>query len=173
LVTDYFGSIALVWIAFLVLPRSKKFPTLLEKSSGLRRSDEDESLYCFCLRGVLSRGGRLGPLLRYDVVCFVFSFIVTSSIYFVHERTLINGDVYARGDLEKLARGRYLRAKAAVYWCQVVYSLFSLPFAFFVIPVVSRLLTHATFTGFNPQGACVEFAFPVRNNDDNESGKEE
>merc|ERR1712079_701819 len=150
-VVDYFGSISLVWIAWLVLPRSRKFPAQSEGSRGNQRTEEQMSTYCCCLRGYPSRGGRLGGLLHYDVVCFVISFCAMAPLYVMaEEQEEVQGVALAE---------HWLRAKAVLYWCQVLYALLSLPFALFIIPVFSWLLTHATFTGYNENGACVEFAW--------------
>mmetsp|Transcript_52078 Transcript_52078/g.100688 ORF Transcript_52078/g.100688 Transcript_52078/m.100688 type:complete len:668 (-) Transcript_52078:41-2044(-) len=158
LVVDYFGSISLVWIAWLVLPRSRKFPAQSERLRGNQQTEEQMSAYCCCLKGHLSRGGRLGGLLHYDVVCFVISFCAMAPMYVMAEKQEVH--VAREGDqAQAVLAEQWLRAKAVVYWCQVVYALFSLPFALFIIPVFSWLLTHSTFTGFNENGACVEFAW--------------
>lgn len=159
LIVDYFGSISLVWIAWLVLPRSRKFPVHSEGLRGNRRTEEQMSIYCCCLKGHTSRGGRLGGLLHYDVICFIISFCAVAPLYIMAEQQEAHvGQEGEKVQVVSLAE-LWLRAKAVVYWCQVVYALLSLPFAFFVIPVFSWLLTHSTFTGYNENGACVEFAW--------------
>jgi len=162
LVLDYLGSITLVWVAWLALPYTRKFPSHVERMRGWTKREEARSPYCCCLEGVVSRGGRLAGLLSYDVICFVLSFTLMAS--FCWASTDSSDWDFGASALET----RWRHAKAVVYWCQVLYALFSLPFALFVVPVFSWLLTHSTFTGFNQSGACVEFAFPVI-----EMGKEE
>mmetsp|Transcript_18099 Transcript_18099/g.32822 ORF Transcript_18099/g.32822 Transcript_18099/m.32822 type:complete len:720 (+) Transcript_18099:62-2221(+) len=148
LLCDYLGSIALVWLAFLVLPMSKKFP---RHGRTQFRWEEREDEYCFCLAGDLTRGGRLGTLLRYDVCCFFTSW----AIVFVVNILSYQPEAAAQSHHSKV-----VAAKAAIFWCRVIYALLSLPFAFFIIPVLSMLLTHTVRTGFNENGACVQFAYP-------------
>lgn len=155
LVVDYLGSISLVWIAWLVLPCSRKFPSHVESMRGWSRREEERSTYCCCLEGVITRGGRLAGLLSYDVICFWLSLMIMASIYWA-----TNDPADWDWSAESIST-RWARAKAVTYWCQVLYALFSLPFALFVVPVFSWLLTHSTFTGYNQHGALVEFAFPV------------
>eukprot|EP00929_Paragymnodinium_shiwhaense_P058186 TRINITY_DN29138_c0_g1_i2.p1 TRINITY_DN29138_c0_g1~~TRINITY_DN29138_c0_g1_i2.p1 ORF type:complete len:795 (-),score=140.13 TRINITY_DN29138_c0_g1_i2:153-2537(-) len=137
---DYTGSVVLVWIAFLSLPRSR---TLRVLGNDLTPAAQpaDDIVYCFCCRGVRGRGGRLRRLLRYDVCCFIASFLVVAAMH-------IGAPELTQNDL-----------RAALYWCRVVYALLSLPFSLFVLPVFQQLLTHCIVTGFNEHGACVEFAF--------------
>lgn len=151
LVLDYLGSISLVWVAWLILPCSRKFPSHVESMRGWSRREEERSTYCCCLEGVTNRGGRLGGLLSYDVVCFFLSFSIMATFYWVTNDP----------ETPLTREAMWGRAKAITYWCQVLYALFSLPFALFIVPVFSWLLTHSTFTGYNPNGACVEFAFSI------------
>jgi len=160
LIVDYFGSISLVWIAWLILPRSRKFPAHSEGPRGNRRTEEQMSIYCCCLKGYTSRGGRLGGLLHYDVVCFIISFCAVAPWYVMAEQQQKHLEQGEGEQAQEAALAeQWLRAKAVVYWCQVVYALLSLPFALFIIPVFSWLLTHSTFTGYNENGACVEFTW--------------
>jgi len=148
LAADYFGSVALVWIAFALLPRSRKHPS----RAGLRRTTSMmvRGTYCCCLQGVLTQGGRLLRLLRYDIICFLVSVGI-----FVSEYALYAVTQGARDS----PPARLARAKAVIYWGNCLYALLSLPFLLFVIPVFSRLLTHSVITGYNSQGVLVEFAF--------------
>eukprot|EP00415_Alexandrium_ostenfeldii_P001112 UN1112 len=146
---DYFGSVALVWTAFTMLPRSRKHPRLatLQRITTM----QVRGTYCCCLEGVLTQGGRLWRLLRYDVVCFALSvtvFTIEYAVYAVSE------------GLEESVHAHVTRAKAVIYWGNCLYALLSLPFAFFIIPGLTRLLTHSAITGYNRHGELVEFAFP-------------
>mmetsp|Transcript_115850 Transcript_115850/g.362420 ORF Transcript_115850/g.362420 Transcript_115850/m.362420 type:complete len:334 (+) Transcript_115850:1-1002(+) len=151
IVFDYFGSVALVWVAFLVLPRSNKHP----KRATLRHATtmERRGTYCCCLQGVVTRGGRLRRLLRYDVTCFGLSLAVFVSTCVMRP---------ASQGFEDSTHVLLVHVKSAIYWGNCLYALLSLPFIFFVIPVFSWLLTHSVVTGYNTHGALVEFTFPPR-----------
>mmetsp|Transcript_12984 Transcript_12984/g.35925 ORF Transcript_12984/g.35925 Transcript_12984/m.35925 type:complete len:759 (-) Transcript_12984:84-2360(-) len=156
-VFDYFGSILLVWIAFLALPRSKVH------WSGHRQTEHHEvKVYCCCLRGVPTRGGRLRRLLSYDMVSFVLSFSLFMPIYISSSSSeLANG--FEEDEWDHRA---FVHAKETVFWCRILYSLLSLPFVIFVIPLCGRVLTHSVYTGYNKAGACVEFSFDEPNPDE-------
>merc|ERR1712146_96482 len=100
-------------------------------------------------------GGRLRNLLMYDVVCFVISFVVVYAVHISHAGPYKNSDL-----------------RPAIYWCRVLYALFALPFSFFVLPVFFNLLTHCLYTGYNRNGACVEFAYRVQQSSKTESHAE-
>merc|ERR1711972_1010360 len=122
------------WIAFIILPCSSRFNTPADRRSrGIMKTKEQVELYCCCCPGVKSRGGRLANLLWYDMATFTFSTGIFAAVPQMHNT----------------AR----RAKVGVYWCKVLYSLLSLPFVLFVLPVCSWMLTHCTFTGYNVHGA--------------------
>lgn len=143
---DYFGSVLLVCIAFLNLPRSHSLPRsrYCEISNHPSPISDKQTTYCCCLTGVKDRGGRLRKLLMYDVCCFVTSFVV---IFLLHLKW---SGPHQRDDL-----------RPAIYWSRVVYALFALPFSLFVLPVFFELLTHCIATGHNEHGACVEFAYRI------------
>lgn len=170
---DYFGTIILVWVAFLALPKSKRqeHPQLhgfrpraggnddhkdssphdqktgaeqAQTENGGNTTQQDE-VYCFCLRGNVQRGGRLRKLLLYDACCFAFSSVVFLLIYCVATKV---------SHLDA-----YTHAKQTIFWCRIFYSLLSLPFIVFIIPGVLRMLTHSVFTGYDANGMCVEFDF--------------
>merc|ERR1712087_635231 len=87
---DLMGSCVLVWIAFLLLPCS-------HKHGGMRRQDpahhdetddeadsvNSETRYNLCgCREYHGRGGRMRGLLRYDLVCFSFCFVILIALLF-------------------------------------------------------------------------------------------
>jgi hypothetical protein len=45
--------------------------------------------------------------------------------------------------------------RADIYWLSVLVGVLSLPFAAFVLPVLSTLLLHVRPTGYNRAGECV------------------
>uniref|UniRef100_A0A7S2NLP0 Uncharacterized protein n=1 Tax=Alexandrium andersonii TaxID=327968 RepID=A0A7S2NLP0_9DINO len=149
---EYIGSVALVWIAFTMLPRSRKHPRLatLQHMSAM----QIRGRYCCCLEGVLSQGGRLWRLLSYDIVCFGVSASAFTLEYAVYAASQGLGDSL---------HPNLSCAKALMYWANCLYALLSLPFAFFLIPGLTRLLTHSVITGYNSHGELVEFAFPQLN----------
>jgi len=150
LLFDYVGSMCLVWVAFLALPLSRRHCNshyALGSSTPVQKAPE---VYCFCLKGIQGRGGRLRRLLRYDLAMFLFSTIVFLPVYFAAEE-----------ELEPSHR-KFTRAKQTIFWCRILYSIFSLPFVIFVIPGLGRVLTHSVTTGYDSSGACLEFAFPSR-----------
>jgi len=144
---DYVGSIVLVWIAFLALPLSSVH------LSGHRKTSEHEvKVYCCCLRGVPTRGGRLRWLLRYDVVAFALSVAMYVPMFMV--KSAEGQDENRRHPHQAL-----VHAKETVYWCRILYSILSLPFVLFAVPLCGRVLTHSVYTGYNEYGACVEFRY--------------
>jgi len=149
LVFDYIGSICLVWIAFLALPKSRSRKPHWEHTLDHRPVEtRDPEVYCCCLKGVPMRGGRLRALLRYDFCGFMLSLVMFVPILV---DTAIQEPTYA-----KFAA----RAKQTIFWCRILYSLLSLPFVIFIIPGLGRVLTHSVNTGYDSTGACLEFAYP-------------
>jgi len=144
---DYIGSIVLVWIAFLALPLSS-----VHLSGNRKTSEHEVKVYCCCLRGVPTRGGRLRWLLRYDMVAFALSLATYVPIYMVK-----SGE--SQDENRRHPQQALLHAKETVYWCRILYSLLSLPFVLFAVPLCGRVLTHSVYTGYNEFGACVEFRY--------------
>jgi len=145
---DYVGSIVLVWIAFLALPLSSVH------LSGHRKTSEHEvKVYCCCLRGVPTRGGRLRWLLRYDIVAFALSVAAYVPIYIMKSAE--------SQDEHRMHQPQVplVHAKETVYWCRILYSLLSLPFVLFTVPLCGRVLTRSVYTGYNEFGACVTFRY--------------
>lgn len=155
---DYIGSIVLVWIAFLALPLSSVHLSGHRTSSGRcsighRSSSEHEvKEYCCCLRGVPTRGGRLRWLLRYDMVAFALSVATYVPIYAVKSEE-------SHAENRRHPHMALVHAKETVYWCRILYSLLSLPFVLFAVPLFARVLTRSVCTGYDEFGACVEFRY--------------
>eukprot|EP00929_Paragymnodinium_shiwhaense_P012706 TRINITY_DN12029_c0_g1_i2.p1 TRINITY_DN12029_c0_g1~~TRINITY_DN12029_c0_g1_i2.p1 ORF type:complete len:537 (-),score=45.41 TRINITY_DN12029_c0_g1_i2:616-2226(-) len=146
LVLDYFGSVALVWIAFLALPQSRnharEWRTLRDDETADYGSEYgDASTLDY------KRGGRLRSLLSYDMACLSFSLVTLLLL------TLGTCHVFSSPWREVAAQFR-----ANVFWCCVLYSCSSFPFFFFMIPGVQSILTHSDKTGFNQFGVCVEYS---------------
>eukprot|EP00932_Pfiesteria_piscicida_P004222 SRR837773.14123.p1 GENE.SRR837773.14123~~SRR837773.14123.p1 ORF type:complete len:254 (-),score=65.63 SRR837773.14123:97-858(-) len=161
LLFDTFGSCILVWIAFLALPQTR---THWHSKVSLHGSApvEREEVYCFCLRGIVRKGGRLRFLMRWDLVCFVGSWIFMLPFYVASSYHPLT----AEAGPEASYRASIVHAKATVFWCRILYSLLSLPFVIFVIPGLGRVLTHSMVSGYDRTGACQEFAYPVPVKDD-------
>eukprot|EP00931_Biecheleriopsis_adriatica_P022339 TRINITY_DN14380_c0_g1_i1.p1 TRINITY_DN14380_c0_g1~~TRINITY_DN14380_c0_g1_i1.p1 ORF type:complete len:685 (-),score=99.74 TRINITY_DN14380_c0_g1_i1:35-2089(-) len=144
---DYLGSIALVWIAFSLLAGSKRNGDSLPGASSPASKAEE-------LKEDLARGGRLRYLLDYDRKCFAASVLL---LLFLTILTCWNHlvELDFRGLLEDP------QLSANIFWCCVLYSILSLPFAAFLIPGLKTVLMHCDTTGFNDHGACVTFALPT------------
>ena len=144
---DYLGSIVLVWIAFLNLQfaqehrQQKRLKLQTEKTSPVSEPAESKSQ-----RLKIDRGGRMSSLLNYDVGCFAFSLLVLL--------VLTGGNLMMRENHQVTA---YRHFQEDIFWCKVLYSLLSMPFALFTIQPLQQVLTHAAPTGFNDFGECVPF----------------
>jgi len=137
---DYLGNIALVWIAFYMLPYSKK-----HVQDPLTRYLAEENSR--------QTGGRLHHLLHYDMKCFVVSLCTLLALTLA----TCGGQLDAGGS----SRGSYPQFCANIFWCCALYSTLSLPFVPFMIPCVQTILTHCDPTGYNESGACVAFELPA------------
>eukprot|EP00930_Biecheleria_cincta_P039614 TRINITY_DN27214_c0_g1_i1.p1 TRINITY_DN27214_c0_g1~~TRINITY_DN27214_c0_g1_i1.p1 ORF type:complete len:865 (-),score=135.70 TRINITY_DN27214_c0_g1_i1:87-2681(-) len=139
---NYIGSICLVWLAFFFLPTSTKQATL-DKSRNSAPPPKDT-------------WQKLRWLLYYDMACFALSLvsltflgIVTCAVFY-----------WTNGSFEGLMRDRQLHAN--LFWCNVLYSLLSLPFFLMKwVPGALAVVTHTTLTGYNVYGACVAFSLRV------------
>jgi len=144
---DYWGSIVLVWIAFLNLPFAQEHrqQKRLKLQSGPQIS-EPTPAEANSQRLRIDRGGRMSSLLNYDVACFAFSLLVLV--------VLSGGNFLLRKEDSVSAYRHFLEN---IFWCKVLYSLLSMPFALFTIQPLQQVLTHAAPTGFNDFGECVPF----------------
>lgn len=147
---DYWGSIVLVWIAFLNLPfaqehrQQKRLKLQSQKIEKISQVSESESK---SQRLKIDRGGRMSSLLNYDVACFAFSLLVLL--------VLTGGHLMMSKEDHQVTAYRHFQED--IFWCKVLYSLLSMPFALFTIQPLQQVLTHAAPTGFNDFGECVPF----------------
>ncbi|CAD7948220.1 unnamed protein product [Amoebophrya sp. A120] len=156
---EFFFNIFLTWTAFLSLPFSEKhggssFQSQRANAAADRRDAEAEEVVqcCFNLESFLpccrityntKRGGRILPLLVYDMYCFLFG------VLFVVLLAANRGGDTSLFDTSELG--------AEVFWGKVVYSLLSFPFIAFTLPGLSRLLTHSIPTGYTKSGYVKPF----------------
>jgi hypothetical protein len=152
LLFDYVGSMGLALVAFLALPLSNSRRQHHDVALGGASPpvEKPKEVYCWCLQGVPGRGGRIGRLLRYDLCMFTLSSFLFLVIY-------VAGEEHSEPSHRK-----FTRAKQTIFWCRILYSIFSLPFVIFVIPGLGRVLTHSVQTGYDSTGACLDFAFKSR-----------
>mmetsp|Transcript_46367 Transcript_46367/g.110412 ORF Transcript_46367/g.110412 Transcript_46367/m.110412 type:complete len:572 (-) Transcript_46367:20-1735(-) len=136
LTADLLGTVVLVWVAFLMLPYSKR-----RYAFHVVEKDHQE------LEKRFSRGGRLYRLLKYDMVSFGLCSLAMVLLY--------AADVYENAAPQDLS----LHRKELIYWCRVLYGLSSLPFSLFILPVVGRFLTHVDTTGFDNEGNVRVFEY--------------
>mmetsp|Transcript_47373 Transcript_47373/g.106482 ORF Transcript_47373/g.106482 Transcript_47373/m.106482 type:complete len:549 (-) Transcript_47373:180-1826(-) len=140
---DLVATVLLVWIAFFVLPYSKRRYAF----HVVKPSDHQE------LEGKFNRGGRLFRLLRYDIASFICCTVLMLLLY--------AADIAEMAAPEDLQEHR----KELIYWCRVLYGLSALPFSFFILPVVGRFLTHVDNTGYDADGRCRLFAYGAQRDD--------
>ena len=89
----------------------------------------------------------MSSLLNYDVACFAFSLLVLL--------VLTGGHLMMSKEDHQVTAYRHFQED--IFWCKVLYSLLSMPFALFTIQPLQQVLTHAAPTGFNDFGECVPF----------------
>jgi len=159
---DFLGSCILVWLAFLLLPRSTN-------SAGLRdipSSPEEESREAPAASGCIcshqydpNRGGRLAGLLGYDLLAFLLSSCLLVTLSYAsamksEEESL--GEILHDKEamLDELGRWEF---RSGIYFARIFYALFSFPFLVFYLPILNSILTHTVPTGYNLQGLCVPY----------------
>mmetsp|Transcript_76875 Transcript_76875/g.235309 ORF Transcript_76875/g.235309 Transcript_76875/m.235309 type:complete len:404 (-) Transcript_76875:35-1246(-) len=159
---DFMGSIVLTWVAFLWLPYSSR-------SAGKREavdSSEDEEERnmqptgrCCCAPYDPEKGGRLGGLLGYDVLCFLLSCVFWVTLTFLdasHARP--GGQPATPVSVEDMLHDSTTwQGHTAIFWARVFYALLAFPFVVFLIPGLNSILTHTTATGYNANGLCVPY----------------
>eukprot|EP00927_Polykrikos_kofoidii_P082049 TRINITY_DN8047_c0_g1_i1.p1 TRINITY_DN8047_c0_g1~~TRINITY_DN8047_c0_g1_i1.p1 ORF type:complete len:459 (+),score=51.52 TRINITY_DN8047_c0_g1_i1:49-1425(+) len=160
---DYFGCVALCWIAFLALPCSDKYdkPTYVGRDHPPEQPDE---IYCCFFTGVRTRGGRLRHLLLYDMIAFFVSLVflfVLSWLTRVFSGKAVADIDDVRGAVE--AVGSIRQFQENLFWSKAFYALLSFPFVPFAIPGLATILTHSRPTGYNNLGACVAVAYDEPN----------
>mmetsp|Transcript_51060 Transcript_51060/g.163412 ORF Transcript_51060/g.163412 Transcript_51060/m.163412 type:complete len:939 (-) Transcript_51060:118-2934(-) len=152
---DYLGSITLVWIAFSLLPSSKRCTHEAPLIPTVASLDEEGA------------GGRLRHLLFYDMKCFAASFMLLGLLTGV---TCADHFWGGNSTQSLFADPQFC---ANVFWCCVLYSILSLPFASFAIPGWQAVLTHSDPTGYNRFGACVAFGLsPAGSTEEAEEAEE-
>jgi len=145
LAVEFCLNVMLVWIAFLLLPFSKKYGGSKFISEGTSEDERASRLEegkvvrvccgCACTANE-DRGGRLAVLLRYDawaiLICLI-TFAVLSWLWSSLELALL--------------------------WAENLHGYLSFPFALFIVPGLQRILTHTEPTGFTKLGKCVAQEF--------------
>eukprot|EP00928_Gymnodinium_smaydae_P023097 TRINITY_DN1918_c2_g1_i1.p1 TRINITY_DN1918_c2_g1~~TRINITY_DN1918_c2_g1_i1.p1 ORF type:complete len:1123 (+),score=256.59 TRINITY_DN1918_c2_g1_i1:88-3456(+) len=163
-VLDFFGTVTLTTIAFFALQYSRRFEDELVRQAAVEKEKKRQTKNVNRMVPVSAQrpaaadaeevpasrggGGRLAKLLWYDMKCLVFSLLVLALLSISN----IGYDVVKVGYLMDIPQFR-----SNTYWCTVLYSILSFPFAVFMIPGLQNVLTHSNPTGFNEQGACVAF----------------
>lgn len=136
---ELLGNVVLVWVAFLLLPFSKKYGLskfVAENHLVEERSEKSREMQLCCCFGVKvheDRGGRLAYLLRYDAFAVAFCMAVFGFLCWLWESP-----------------------EMSMFWAETAYGYLSFPFALFMLPGLDRVLTHTEPTGFNEAGKCVE-----------------
>jgi len=144
----FVSQIAVVWAAFLLLPCSREKGRATPETLA-RSAEELEEIQgaseCCGTKMYKGRGGRLRRFLVLDLVVFCVCAALVLARYF------ITGTDTPRGAL---------RFAETLYWAKALYGLVSLPFMFFLIPVVGNLFVHALPTAYTKQGRCVPILEP-------------
>lgn len=161
---QFFASALLVWMAFLSLPFSKKYgqPRFIAHAAGetsarqLRLEEPEKSIGCCCCTIKISedRGGRLAGLLKWDMGCCVLACVIFVALFAVGYAGISSNDPEARHKTLEVAADALTIARC-------IYCFLTFPFFVFVIPGLSRLLTHTRTTGFDKFGRCVPFELPA------------
>jgi len=162
-VIDFVGSVLLVWVAFVLLPCSRKHGTLARRAEYLERIkpawkaasrtevemvvSRQRCCTC-CCAGPKMQGGRILRLLWWDLGCFL---LCCSGLVVLQGLTGCSV-----GSAEFLAN---------LYWCRVAYSMLTVPFFLFGLPGIRQVLTHAEPTGFSWTGRCVPLMIGVQRTD--------
>lgn len=184
-VIDFFGTCILGWVCFWCFPCSVRSAGLREivptnpetgkpietndnKTSGAGDEESDEEVprkRCGCCRPRCehwepTRGGRLVKLLRYDLICFIFScliFFLLQYLDIAHLRPGGKDPDFGVGFLDLFKRAHTPGGQMNLFWARTIYALLAFPFTIFYIPGLQGILTHTTFTGYNQQGLCVPY----------------
>jgi len=147
-------QIILTWSAFTLLPWSKK-KGIRELKPGspprhfLNPHDPSEAAIsrsncCGCK--VYDRmGGYLRKLVFYDLFCFAL--VTGLGVWAVLSRPYRpSGGNFTEYEWQ---------FRADMFWLKTFYGLISLPFALFIIPLLSSILLHVRPTAYNRAGQCV------------------
>lgn len=121
----------LAWVAFYMLRFSKE-----KGRPGLKHDHQHLHMHI--------KGGRLRPLLVYDLCTFALCGVCV----------VVAGLTYHRHDEE-------WRIFSDLFWAQMFYGLLSLPFLPFALPLLRTVLTHARATGYDREGRCLPIRVPT------------
>jgi hypothetical protein len=172
---DIFGSCALVWIVFWILPRSTRSAgeRNIAKKDDPDSSDAEEQAHlnpstpldkvgcCGNCEYQDHRGGRMRGLLRYDLICFILSGLFFCVLCIIQVAHLKPGEepVQDQEKIKSKLESYYFtyEFRIAIYWTRIFYSALSAPFFLFYLPVLNGILTHTSPTGYNKYGVCVPF----------------
>jgi len=137
-------QISFIWIAFSLLPYSKKKGgTVILRPDQTQEEEDFEPCCCGTMKRYQGRGGRLRHFVYYDTITFflVLAFVAAAAFLF-HTSVLDEG----------FSQWQF---KADLYWAKTIYGLLSIPFVVFRLPIVFTLLTHAKPTGYSENGKTV------------------
>lgn len=162
---DFLGSCMLTWAAFLLLPLSQRVAGTRGINAEADNSNNQEPLgpdeqRCCRYRLDRTKGGRISHLLCYDLCCFSLSIALFLGLASVKEPTASVAGQPAEAlppDQELLRNLETWDFGTEFFFARLVYSLLSVPFLFFYLPVLNSILTHTSPTGYNEQGLCVPY----------------
>jgi len=142
LLLDYMGTVLLTWFAASMLPRSKVHASLtLRCRKDVSEQDEEANKR--------RAGHRLHVLLKYDMMCFGVSLVLLA---------VLTLNLCGRIELQDLLH--HPQFSSNIFWCNVLWSLSTLPFLPLNISWLFAAFSRSAPTGFNAQGACVGFLIP-------------
>lgn len=168
--------VVLVWAAFFFFPCSVR-----KGNRGFKTMTSDEQAQLALNEARAERGccsgeeagsemdkqqRRLKRLLVYDSCMFLLSVVLLAVVVIVKTDTAYKG----MSVMDIFDDFRFL---SDLYWCMVFYSLTTLPYMLFALPVVSVLVSHAKPTGYNHLGNCVPVQPPPKRNRSKDAKAEE
>jgi len=139
----FYAQSVLAWLAFALLPYSRRKGGSQLRAEDEEAADEDDDL--------LDRdrpqeyrsdaGGYLPRLMFYDLA--IFSGIAAWVCYYGSRPGALAGHDF------------HWQFRATLYWTKTTYGLLSLPFLAFVVPPFNSIFTHAVPTGYDQAGDVV------------------
>ena len=149
-------QICLTWVAFLRLPKVHRPRTSYEGLLAIRRgsavavngsdypiSEENDRTLDPGSLATVPRGGHLSKWFWYDTTITLISIALMGVAFGSND-----------GDFSSS-----WRLRSTFYWVRTVYGLLSFPFFILKLPLMMKVLTHATKTGYDQNGRIV---FAVR-----------
>eukprot|EP01016_Furgasonia_blochmanni_P040021 TRINITY_DN5058_c0_g1_i2.p1 TRINITY_DN5058_c0_g1~~TRINITY_DN5058_c0_g1_i2.p1 ORF type:complete len:369 (+),score=43.53 TRINITY_DN5058_c0_g1_i2:346-1452(+) len=135
----FFLQVALIWIAFLLLPCSEdkglpKFRYVLKDEYTEHQIDE---VRCCCCMLSMENGGRLKGFMIYDIITALG---VVAAFFIIYMGLGVNKEFQIKGTL---------------YFLQICYGFLSFPFLIFLVPFLNIVLTRSRPTAYDPNGNCV------------------